>query len=272
MRHTIKRAVLVGVGLALLAVWPVRAQIVVHDPAVTLRNSLTAALEEALFTVQQDQRRQVRQMARRLSLFTNLDKYALTDTPAWRIHVFFDAPEEPVYFARDYHAALNYGDGSGSAYLGVTDPLLAVDEEGVVGGMSPQAWEAFRGRLATVNVADAVAISATNDAGLLRYNGRQEQAAIEALEAQVIDPSQEQSTTAVLDKISGAALIGVRQRQARTQFLAGIVEQLLVDTKRARDTDATAINMQLTTWRDGGAANAAFVAGTGDALRTWRQP
>jgi len=50
------------------------------------------------------------------------------------------------------------------------------------------------------------------------------------------------------------------------------VEQLIVDTKRARDTDAASLNMQLTTWRDGRAANDAFVAGTGDALRTWRQP
>ncbi len=32
------------------------------------------------------------------------------------------------------------------------------------------------------------------------------------------------------------------------------------------------MNMQLTTWRDGRAANEAFVSGTGDALRTWRQP
>ena len=51
--------------------------------------------------------------------------------------------------------------------------------------------------------------------GLLRYNGRSELAAIEALEGHVIDPSQTQSTTAVLDKISGAALIGARQQQAR---------------------------------------------------------
>ena len=88
----------------------------------------------------------------------------------------------------------------------------------------------------------------------------------------MIDPSKEQSATAVLEKISGAALVGGRQRQARTQFLTGIVELLLVETKRARDTDAAAINMQLTTWRDAKAANEAFVAGTGDALRRWRQP
>jgi hypothetical protein len=272
MRRMLRQGVAIGTALALLVVWPVSAQIAVHDPAVTMRNSLTAALEEALLGVQQDQRRQVRNMARRLTLFTNLGKYAFADTPAWRIHIFLDAPEEPVFFARDYHAALNYGDGSGSAYMGVTKPLLPVDDEGIAGDLSAVAWEAFRARLATVHVADAVAIAATNDTGLLRYNGRQEQAAIENLEAQVIDPSQAQSTTAVLDKISGAALLGARQRQARTQFLAGIVEQLLVDTKRARDTDATAINMQLTTWRDGTAVNAAFVAGTGDALRTWRQP
>ena len=66
--------------------------------------------------------------------------------------------------------------------------------------------------------------------------------------------------------------IAARQRQARVQLLAGVVEQLLIDTKRARDADVAAMNMQLVTWRDGRAANEAFVAGSGDALRTWRQP
>ena len=88
----------------------------------------------------------------------------------------------------------------------------------------------------------------------------------------MIDPSEEQSATAVLEKLSGAALIGARQRQARAELLVGIVEQLLVDSKRARDTEASVMNMQLATWRNGRAANDAFVAGTGDALRTWRQP
>jgi hypothetical protein len=50
------------------------------------------------------------------------------------------------------------------------------------------------------------------------------------------------------------------------------VEQLLVDSKRSRDTEASLMNMQLTTWRIAGPANTAFGAGVGDALRTWRQP
>ena len=176
-----------------------------------------------------------------------------------------------MLFARDYHAALNYGDASGNAYLGVTVPLIdaatVLDED-----VNVNALRDFAARLATINVADATAISATNDTGHVRYNGRRELRAITRLESDVIDPSQEQSATAVLEKLSGAALIGTRQRQARAELLVGIVEQLLVDSKRARDTEASVMNMQLSTWRDGRAANGAFVAGTGDALRTWRQP
>ena len=46
------------------------------------------------------------------------------------------------------------------------------------------------------------------------------------------------------------------------QLLGGVVEQLLVDTKRARDTEAAAMNMQLVTWRDRAAAKP----------RSWRAP
>ena len=72
--------------------------------------------------------------------------------------------------------------------------------------------------------------------------------------------------------LAGATLIGARQRQARLQLMAGIVDQLLIDTKRARDTEATSLNMQLATWRDRGSVNHAFASGSGEALRTWRQP
>ena len=114
---------------------------------------------------------------------------------------------------------------------------------------------------------------ATNDTGQLRYNGRKRTGGhrrrSRGRHGRIVC---EQSTTAVLDKISGAALIAARQRQARIQLLSGVVEQLLVDSKRARDTEAAAMNMQLVTWRDRAAANTAFVAGASDALRTWRQP
>lgn len=246
------------------------AQIVVYDPAVTARNSVIASIEEYVKNVQDLQRRLLRKMSRRLSLFTDLGKYKLPDAPRWRIHIFGDP--SAVLFAGDYNAALNYGDASGNTYREVTVPV--VDSAPLVFSedLSPDAIRDFASRLATIDVADATAIADTNDAGHVRYNGRKELAAIDMLEEDVIDPSQEQSTTAVLDKLSGATLIGTRQRQARADLLVGITEQLLVESKRERDTEAALMNMQLTTWRDGRAANEAFVAGSGDALRTWRQP
>jgi hypothetical protein len=262
MRRTVLTLVLVALGATVTS-----AQIVVFDPAVTFRHRITATLKEYVLNAQREQHRTLRRMARRLSMHTNLDKYTVPDPPRWRTR----RPEDDVLFTHKYNLALIVGDSSGSAYLGISEPVLAARE--AVNRLPPAARQAFTARLATVNVADAAAIAATNDTGRLRDNGRTfELHAINALEGHVIDPSNEQSATAVLDKISGAVLIGARQRQARMQLLAGVVEHLLVESKRERDTEAAAMDMQIVTWRDARAANTAFVAGAGDALRTWRQP
>src|SRR4051812_43367767 len=262
-----RRTIWIATALVLFRCMAAQAQITVFDPAITIRNTTTAIVKELLANLQEQQRRQIRRMSRRLSLFTDLQKYKLPEPPRWRIHNFNDA--DAVLFARDYHAALNYGDSSGNAFRGVSVPLIdarALFEE------DPTAVREFAARLATINVADATVISATNDTGHVRYNGRREQEAIDQLDFDALDPSDEQSATAVAEKLSGAALIAARQRQARAELLVGIVEQLLVDSKRSRDTEASLMNMQLTTWRIAGPANTAFGAGVGDALRSWRQP
>ena len=115
-------------------------------------------------------------------------------------------------------------------------------------------------------------IAGTHQTGALRLNGRRELAAIDALERHVIDPSDEQSMTAVLDKVSGAVLIETRQKQARLQLLAAVAEQLIVENKRSRDAEAAAMNMQLGRLRDGRAANTSLLSGAGADLRGWRQP
>ena len=242
------------------------AQIVVHDPAVTAKTTVTATITQLLANLQTEAEQLFHRMAQRLSAFTDLAKYVLPEPPRWRIHVFWDPAL--VLFAGPYNAALNYGDGGGTAYESLNVPVVDLQaEQARVAGLRE-----FAARLATIDVADATIISGTNDAGHVRYDGRQEQDAIDQLESDVLDPSQDQGTTAVVQKLSGAALLADRQRQARAALLVGVVEQLLIDSKRERDTEASLINMQLTTWRTGRAANEAFVAGTGDALRTWRQP
>jgi hypothetical protein len=251
--------------LICLATSSVSAQLVVRDPAVTARNAITAMVKDYLLNVQREQHSELRRMATRLSVHTSLNKYVLPDPPRWRTH------GGDYLFAGPYNDALIFGDSRGAAYMALTHPLLSA-----VQGLSrlpADARRALLARLATIELADAAAIAATHDSGQLRLNGRRsELQVIDALETHVINPSNEQSATAVLDKISGAALIGTRQRQARAQLLTGIVEQLLIEGKRARDSEAAAMNMRLVTWRDGRAANEAFVAGSADALRTWRQP
>jgi len=241
------------------------AQLVIHDPAVTARNAITATVQEYILNLQQEQHAKLRRMARRLSAHTTLGKYAVADPPRWRTH------GGDYLFAGPYNDALIFGDFGGAAYMDLARRLLS-SAEGLA-RLPTDARRSVLARLATIELTDAAAIAATNDTGQLRFNGRKKELpAIDALEAQVIDPSNEQSATAVLDKISGAALIAARQRQARVQLLIAIVEQLLVDSKRARDSEAAAMNMRLVTWRDGRAANEAFVVGTADALKTWRQP
>jgi hypothetical protein len=262
------RRALTALVLVLSTMLTAHGQIAVYDPAVTARNAVTAALKTSLIELQADQRRRIRRMARRLSLFSDLRKYSLPNPPRWRTHVI-DGPNVSPRAAA-YQAALNYGDATGTAYLEAAQSVSAA--QAFLARLGPAARQDLLARLATLDAVDAAAIRATDDAGRLRFNGRRELAAIEDLESDVLDPSLEQSATAVVDKISGATLIGARQRQARAQLLTAFLEELLMDSKRARDTDSAAMNMQLTTWRYGRAANEAFVAGMAAALRTWRQP
>jgi len=262
LRHLLLASVIIALGVS-----TAQAQLVVSDPAVTIRNALTAVLQESLRATQQSQRLQLERMAQRLSALTSLAKYRLPGAPEWRIHDF-ESPDL-LALSRAYHAALNYGDNAGAAYTAATNPVMAALD--LVARLNPTAQRTLLARLATLDAADATAIAGTNDAGRLRFNGRRELDAIEALEADVVDPSDDQSTAAILDKMSGAGLIGTRQREARTQLLSALLEQLLVDSKRMRDSEASTLNMQIVQWRAAKVVNDAFVAGTGDALRTWRQ-
>ena len=244
------------------------AQLIVTDPATTARNTVVAGLKDSILEVLAEQYSKLKRMAMRLSLHSDLRKYAAEEPPLWRTHDF-----ESYLYANGYTAALNYGDATGSEYERLARHRMQASA--VLATVPSHVREVLDRSLATIDLADATAMVATHQTGTLRIDGRREARAINILEADAIDPSLEQSATAVLDKISGAVLIGTRQKQARLQLLTGIVEQLLVDSKRARDTDTAALNMQLNRiraadWGEGGGTN--MLTGSGQDLRTWRQP
>lgn len=261
-----RRIALILLGVAVLGSTG-HAQVVVHDTSVTIRNAITAALKEYLLDLQMSQHSQLRRMAQRLSMFTHLGKYSAPDAPRWRRHPGGD--DEGEMFSSLLQAALDFGDAEGAGYSRVIQSVIA--DPAAMAAIPASARSIVERQLSTIDLADAVSVATIHNSGRLRFAGRAELRAIEALDADVTDGSLEQSATAVLDKISGATLIGARQRQAKSELLIGLVEQLAVDTKRERDTHSAALNMQLSQWAHGAAAAGAF-SGTGDALRTWRQP
>lgn len=265
MRYS-HRLPVVALLSVIISVTSVHAQWLVTDPATTARNATIASLKSQLLNTLTLERDRLRQMAQRLSALTSLTKYIVLDPPRWRTH-----GSDAFLYTAAFNDALIFGDPNGAAYLGVSRALN--DPRDVLPRLTPEARRAVVAQLATLNATDAAVIAGTHQTGQLRLSGRKEELpAIAVLEGDVVNPSAAQSTTAVLDKISGAVLLGTRQKQARVELLAAIAEQLLVDNKRARDSEAAGLNMQLGRLRDGRAVNARLLAGAGADLRTWRQP
>src|SRR5712691_10622825 len=94
------------------------AQIVVTDPATTIKNIVTAALKSQIIDTLNEQARQIRRMARRLSVFTDLAKYAVPDPTRWRSYRYQDLN----LYANPYVEALNVGDADGLAYEEIARP------------------------------------------------------------------------------------------------------------------------------------------------------
>ena len=234
---------------------------VISDAATTARNAVTAALKDTILETLTAQGERLERMATRLSAYTDLTKYTTHGSPVWATH---DA--DAIGFLR----ALDEGDPTGIEYARIARRRLSVVMD--LATLPPAEQEAIERALATLDLADSTLITGADQTGVLRSDGKREQQAIDQLEADVLDPSEAQSTTAVLDKLSAAALIEAHQKQARIQFLTAAVEQLLVDNKRARDTEAAALNMRLGQLRRDGGEEGGLLSGTADDLRNWRQP
>lgn len=241
---------------------PAHAQLAVIDPANLTQTALIAQRAQQHLDELRAQHQVILRMARALP---NIDRYRL---PAIGIPHHNASRFE---YGRPLLAALNSGDANGAGYLATALPLQRPHDG--LARLSASARRGFERQYATIEIADSVAMMASHQVGALRGYHGQFQRAIQSLEDDVMNgfPRFHEITT-VLDKVAAGELLGRRQDMAANQLLSHALEQLLSRSKRMRDTEASAINMQLVTWRDGASANAAFVEGTGDALRRWRQP
>ena len=256
--------------VALLCTLSVSATAVeVFDPVNFIQHQLQNRWRETIGIVIENQLNNIQRMAQRLSAFSNLVKYVAPDPPRWRTRRI-----EGALAASDaYMAALNGGDAGGAGFEAVARPSVAARTAlAGLGEEGADAENALRSALATLDIAASAIIVGTDQTGRIRGNRRSEVNAIGALESDVIDPSLEQSTTAVLDKVSAAGLIRARQQETRMELLGALTEQLLVESKRNRDTEAAAMNMQLGRLTRGRAVAGSLLAGAADDFRSWRQP
>ena len=258
MLRPIAIAVILLVGSASVA----RAQLVVIDPANLQQTILIA---ERTWQHYQELRRQYETILRMSRNLGNMEGYRIPTIPI--------ASHDPGRwdYGRAWIQALNSGDPTGAAYLSTAVPLMRPTT--TPARLSATARRLLERQYATVEIADSVASLAGHQVAQTRGYSARLQGAVQALEGDVLNGLlRYHEMTAILDKIAAGELLGRRQDMASNQLLSHALEQLLARGKRQRDTEAATINMQLTSWRDGRAANDAFVAGTGDALRTWRQP
>lgn len=240
-----------------------RAQIVVIDPANLVQTILIAERSAQQYEQLRQEFEVIQRMAQKLG---SLDRYRI---PA--IAITGHDPSRWEY-GRPWIQALNTGDPRGTAYFQNALPLQRPSAEDL-SRLNATARRTFESQYATMEITDSVALMGAHQVALVRGYSSKLQDAAQSLETDVLSTqSGAHEMTAVLDKIAAGELLGRRQDTATNQLLSHALEQLLARSKRLRDTEAGNMNMQLVMWRDGRAANQAFVEGTGDALRTWRQP
>ena len=249
---------------AILAVCasPAWAQVVVSDPGNLAQAILIAERAWRHYDELQRQYRTILRMAERLG---SMEQYrtppiALTRHDAGRWE-----------YGRPWIQGLNSGDATGDLYRATTVPVLR--PAAMPSRLPASARRALERQYATIEITDSVASMGGHQVALARgYHGRL-QDVVQLFQGDVLNGLlRYHEMTANLDKIAAGELLGRRQDMLTNQLLSHALEQLLARGKRLRDTEAAAMNMQLTTWRDGKVANEAFVAGTGHALNTWRQP
>jgi Domain of unknown function (DUF4141) len=251
------RTFILSVTILALLSNAVSAQFVVYDPtnyaqAITRYAQL---LTQYRFWVAQ---------ARRLPLDL-ASRYRL-DPVRWRPH------DSTAYaYARAILSALNTGDVGGTQYDTATDHLEPIDD------LLPLVPSTLQRRLQTIygsiQLGDSVAKRALDQVGTTRTNGTLALRTIQNMEDDAVSGSDDFNTQiAVLNKINGANVLGLRLNETSTELQLDILEQLIVQNKRTRDAEAQAMDAHVFQWRYGQAYGRDLFSRTAAALDSWRLP
>lgn len=240
----------------------------VWDFTANLRTFALRLIHEDIDKIAQRQAEKLYKMAWRLQQFIPLAGYVISpdDRPEWRL---FDWFSDFVVFAKPFHFSLSYGDRNGDGLTATSLPRP--DPADVLGRLSPDGAVTIRNRMALIDLQDSTIIRATDEAGLLRYNGRATQGAVDHFQSDVLKDDNDESSTAVLDKIAAATLLHLRDQDVQRQLRSAELELELLDTITDRDAATTVMNRFITRKNDKGRTGNSLISGA-DVLATWTQP
>jgi hypothetical protein len=186
------------------------------------------------------------------------------------------SPTWPLYdlaglrYAQPILNALNVGDLLGTGYRQVVHVLDTPDD--ILGRLPPELRRRLQVAYGAIELADRVATMGVNQAGAVRVGGNSLLSVIQTMQSDAVSTLDDYHTqTALLNKINGASVLGLRIGEQTNQFLAGAIEQLMVDNTRKRDTEATLMNATIYQWRYGQAYGDDLFRNTAAALDGWRQ-
>lgn len=254
MTRRLPHILAVALVLTLFAA-PAQAQFVVFDPAV-----FGQVVSEVLNTIRQYNL--MIQQARRLPV--DIANRYRSLSPAWPVHDLTN-----WLYAQPILNALNAGNANGSQYRQVAD-LLDIPSD-ILARMPPELRRRLQTAYATIELADSIATRAVDQAGTVRTNGRLILQTIQAMDtdASALDDSFH-TQTALLNKINTASVLGLRIGAQSNQFLMDTLEQLIVDNKRKRDTEAKAMDATINQWRYGLVYGTDLFRNTASNLDSWR--
>lgn len=255
-----RRIVPVLVLLAALGSQRVEAQLQVTDPANIARQSITASIKESILEVSAKTNQVLTVMAKRLHQLHELREYAISRVAGW-LDMPFSYLRVPLELTNGFMRTLQTGEA-------VVDSVRQFDIDPRRLDQGP-----LESALTSLDLAGSVLSSGMEAAGRIRGNGASEASAIGRLERDVTGRGSGSATEA-LDTLTGAALIRARQHEDRTKLATVMVETLLVENTRERQTEASAMRMRmgLLEHHHGRSDDPAQGQSWANDLQTWRQP
>jgi hypothetical protein len=167
--------------------------------------------------------------------------------------------------------AINNGSGVEAGYAQSIQKLMPYGS--ALGDIPPDQLERVKASYGDVELADGANLQTLQTIGRIRSNSAPLANAVQALEADSLSSDPAMNTeVGVLNKISAANLIGLRNGQDTNNLLAALAEQHLIAAKRARDAETQAINEHVQFLSEGKAALTSQTRDGSAAMLAWRMP